>query len=50
MVHNLAPTMDQALQAIAVTFGISTSLHLVMLLPVWAMRKVLNRLTGLEVA
>ena len=42
--------MNQAMRAIAVTFGISTFLHLALLLPMWVIRKLLNRLTGLEVA
>jgi len=50
MIRYLAPTLNQAMQAIAVTFGISTFLHLALLLPVWALRKLLNRLTGLDVA
>jgi hypothetical protein len=50
MMRNLAPTLNQALQALAVAFGISVFLHLALLLPVWGLRKILNRLTGLEVA
>jgi hypothetical protein len=50
MVVHLAPSLNQALQAIAVAFGISGFLHLVLLLPMWGIRKLLNRLTGLEVA
>ncbi len=50
MIAHLAPTLNRALQAIAVTFGISASLHLVLYLPTWAVRKLLSRLTGLEVA
>jgi hypothetical protein len=50
MLRNLAPTLNQALQALAVAFGISVFLHLALLLPVWVARKLLNRITGLEVA
>jgi hypothetical protein len=50
MVQHVAPTLNKALQAIAVTFSISAFLHLALLLPMWVIRKVLNRLTGLEVA
>jgi hypothetical protein len=49
MLAHLAPTMNQALQAVAVTFGISAFLHLALLLPMWGLRKVMSRLTGLEV-
>jgi hypothetical protein len=50
MVVNLAPTLNRALQAVAVAFGISIILHMVLLIPVWSIRKTLSRLTGLEVA
>jgi hypothetical protein len=50
MVVHLAPTLNQAMQAIAVAFGISAFLHLALLLPVWGFRKLLSRLTGLDVA
>jgi len=49
MLAHIAPTLNQALQAIAVTFGISMFLHLALLLPVWSIRKVISRMTGLEV-
>ena len=50
MMHHLAPALNQALRAIAVTFGISVFLDLALLLPMWVIRKLLNRFTGLEVA
>lgn len=49
MLSNLAAPLDTVLKAIAVTFSISAFLHLVLLVPVWIVRKLLNRLTGLEV-
>lgn len=49
MIAHLAPTMNQALQALAIAFGISSFLHFALLLPVWGLRKLLSRLTGLEV-
>jgi hypothetical protein len=50
MLTHLAPTLDKVLQAIAVTFSISVFLHLALLLPVWLVRKLLNRVTKLDVA
>jgi len=50
MMQHLAPALNQALRAIAVTFGISVFLDLALLLPMWVIRKLLNRFTGLEVA
>lgn len=50
MVVNLAPKLNQVLQALAVAFGISVFLHMALLLPVLCLRKLLSRLTGLEVA
>jgi len=50
MVVHIAPSLNKGLQAIAVTFGISAFLHLALVLPMWVIRKLLNRLTGLQVA
>jgi hypothetical protein len=50
MLTHLAPTLDKVLQALAMAFSISVFLHLVLLLPIWLVRKLLNRVTGLEVA
>jgi hypothetical protein len=50
MVVHLAPTLNQAMQALAVAFGISVFLHLALLLPMWGVRKMLSHFTGLEVA
>ena len=49
MLAHLAPILDRALEAIAATFSISVFLHLALLLPMWVIRKLLNRITGLEV-
>jgi hypothetical protein len=47
--ENAAPQLDRVLQAVAMVFGISVAVHLVLLIPLWIVRKLLNRLTGLEV-
>jgi hypothetical protein len=49
MSANLAPTLNNVLQTIAVVFAISSGVHLVVLLPTFIIRKLLNRLTGLRV-
>jgi hypothetical protein len=49
MSENLAPVVNDLLRTIAVVFAISASVHLLVLLPTFLLRKVLNRLTGLRV-
>ncbi len=50
MLAHLAPPLDSVFKAIAVTFSISAFLHLVLLVPVWIVRKLLSRLMGLDIA
>ncbi len=49
MSENLLPLLNDALGGVAVVFGISVAVHLIVLLPTWALRKILSRLTGLRV-
>ena len=49
MVEHLARPLDQILRAVAIVFGISVLVHLVLLGPVWLIRRLLSRLLGLEV-
>jgi len=49
MIEHLAPIFEHALNAFALTLGISLALHLALLLPVWAIQRLLSRLTGLQV-
>lgn len=44
----LAPLLNQALLALAQALGISLGLHAILLLPVWFVRRLLERLTGLR--
>ncbi len=46
---NLAPLLNRALHAMAMVLGISVMVHLVLVLPFWALHRVLSRLTGLRV-
>jgi hypothetical protein len=50
MLANLAPTLDRVLRALAVVLTISLIIHLILLVPFYLLRRLLNRLTGLEVA
>jgi hypothetical protein len=49
MLATLAPYLAQSLWAVAIVFAIALVIHVLMLPPVWALRRILNRLTGLEV-
>lgn len=49
MIAHLAGPLDNALLAVAAVFGISAALHAVLLSPTWMVRRLLNRLTGLQV-
>lgn len=49
MAANLAPRLDQALQAAAVVLVVSDVVHAALLPPLWVVRRVLQRLTGLQV-
>lgn len=48
MSENLLPTLNDALRGIALVFAISVAVHLVVLFPVWVLRKVLSRVTGMQ--
>jgi hypothetical protein len=49
LAENVAPGLNDVLRAAAVVFGISITVHLVLLLPTVLIRQGLNRLTGLTV-
>ncbi len=49
MLMNLAPGFNGALRAVAVVFGISGAIHFVVLVPVYALRRLLSRIFGLDV-
>jgi len=50
LLANLAPLLNQALYAIALVFGVSLALHVVLVIPISLLRVLLNRLTGLTVS
>ncbi|MCA1953744.1 MAG: hypothetical protein LDL12_01200 [Anaerolinea sp.] len=49
MLENLAPGLNQLLRALAVVLAISLVVHGVLLVPVWALRRLIERLTGMRV-
>ena len=49
MLRNLAPALFAGLRALAVVFGASALTHLLLLLPILLLRRLLSRITGLEV-
>ena len=50
LLANLTPLLNQALYAVALVFGVSLLLHMVLLIPIGLFRLLLNRLTGLTVS
>jgi hypothetical protein len=50
MAANLAPVVNQALRAVAAVFAISVAVHVVMLVPIWLIRLLASRITGLSVS
>ena len=49
MLANLAPPFNQFLQALAMIFGLSGVLHIILVLPFFVLHRILTRLTGMDV-
>jgi hypothetical protein len=49
MMANLATPFNQFLQALAMIFGLSGVLHILLILPFWILHHILARVTGVEV-
>jgi len=49
MVEQAGNRFNDILRTTAIVLGISSGVHLVVLLPVWAIRLLISRLTGLRV-
>jgi hypothetical protein len=49
MVVNLAPLLDSFLKVVAILFGLSLVLHILLLFPALLIHRVLSRVTGLDV-
>jgi hypothetical protein len=50
MLNNIAPALDAFLYSVAILFGLSTALHIILLLPAALFHGILARLTGVDVA
>lgn len=50
MVETIAPWFNSALRALNVVFAISLIMHVLLLPPIWSMRRLLEKLLGLTVA
>ncbi len=50
MLENLAPLVNAFLRSVAMLFGLSAAVHAALVLPVVLMRRLLARLTGVDVA
>ena len=50
MLANIAPLLSNFLSSVAVIFGLSTMVHILFFLPIALVRKLLVRLTGVDVA
>ena len=50
LLETIAVPVNDAFQAVAVVFAISSGVHLIVLLPTWGLRKLLNQITGLKMA
>ena len=49
MLANLAPPFNRFLQALAMIFGLSGVLHILLILPFWLFHRILTKLTDLDV-
>jgi hypothetical protein len=49
MLANLAPPFNQFLRALAMIFGLSGVLHVLLILPLWLLHRILTKLTGVDV-
>ena len=49
MLANLAPPFNQFLRALAMIFGLSGSLHILLILPLFIIHHVLSRVTGVDI-
>jgi hypothetical protein len=49
MSENLLPMLLDALRGITIVFAISAAVHIIVLFPTWVLRKILNRMTRMQV-
>ena len=49
LVEHLAPAVNSGLRALAAVFGISVGVHALILVPMWLLRKLISKVTHLQV-
>jgi hypothetical protein len=49
MLTNLAPRFNQFLGALAMIFGLSGGLHILLILPFWLLHQILSKATGVDI-
>jgi len=50
IMQNVAPGLNQFFLGLSLVFGISTLIHFLLLIPLWALRSLLVQITGMKVA
>ena len=48
LLQNVAPQINRAFKAVAAVFGISASIHLVLVIPLWTFRSLMMKVLGLS--
>jgi len=49
MLDNVAPLISNFLSSVAVIFGLSSAVHILLVLPTALIRKLLTRITGVDI-
>jgi hypothetical protein len=50
IMQNVAPGLNQLFLGLSSVFGVSTLIHLLLLIPLWALRSLLVQITGMKIA
>ena len=50
MLNNVAPVISNFLSSVAVIFGLSSAVHIILVLPTALLHRILTRLTGVDIA
>ena len=50
IMQNVAPGLNQLFLGLSSVFGVSTLIHLLLLIPLWALRSLLVQITGIKIA
>ena len=49
MLENLAPSLNDFLGTVATLFGLSVTVHVILLLPTMLLHRAVSRITGLDI-